>query len=216
MKNFRIALLLVVSLLFLTPVIQAQFLGHLSTGCTVPVGGYDLGGYFGVYEDAFAFFGQFRGGVAEYFDLGLKLGMISYDFAGEGSEGIILGGDFKYQLFDAKEETPESFIIDLSIGAGLEFFSVTDFNVFSFGANFCGSKDFALSKGRLITPYARMNLRGQREHVEIGHADVTDTDFQAGLNPGVSLKVSSNVQILGELQFDDNFGFIGGLTYSFY
>ncbi|MDH4223396.1 MAG: hypothetical protein OEV55_07655, partial [candidate division Zixibacteria bacterium] len=140
MGNFRIAVLLFVSLLFLTSPIQAQFLGHLSTARTVPVGGYDLGGYFGVYEDAFAFFGQFRGGVAEYLDLGVKLGMISLDFAGEGSEGIILGGDFKYQLFDANlEKSSGGFPLDLSIGAGLEFFSVTDFNVFSFGANFCGS-----------------------------------------------------------------------------
>jgi hypothetical protein len=213
MRRFIIAGLVILGLSSLTISAQAQFLGQLSTARTLPVGQYDLGGYFGVYEDAFTFFGQFRGGVADYFDLGLKLGLVSFD---PGGEGIILGGDFKYQLLDAKQKDP----LDLSLGAGLEFSSVSDFNIFSFGANFCGSYDFALSKGRVISPYARLNLRSQREHVEGGpnwlDHDFTNTDFKVGINPGVSLKVSTYFQILGELQFDDNFGFIGGVTYSFY
>ncbi len=212
MKRFRIVTILLLGLLFIAPSVQAQFLGQLSTARTLPVGGYDFGGYFGVYEDAFAFFGQFRGGVAEYLDLGAKLGMISYDFGTESSEGILLGGDFKYQLLDASLKDP----FDLSLGAGLEFFSVSDYNVFSFGANFCGSYDFPLAKERVISPYGRLNLRGQREHLEVRFGDVTDTDFQVGFNAGVSLRVSNYLQILGELQFDDNFGFIGGITYSFY
>ncbi len=215
MKKLRIVILITLSLIFSVTSAQAQFLGQLSTARTLPVGSYDLGGYFGVYEDAFAFFGQFRGGVADYFDLGMKLGVISFDPGfGESSQGIILGGDFKYQLLDANLKDP----FDLSIGAGLEFFSLSDFNTFSFGANFCGSKDFPLAKGRVITPYGRLNLRGQREHFDAGSRwnDHAGTDFKVGLNPGVSLKVSNNFQILGELQFDDNFGFIGGVTYSFY
>ncbi len=213
MRKFKIVILIVLGLSFSVASAQAQFLGQLSTARTLPVGQYDLGGYFGVYQDAFAFFGQFRGGVADYFDLGMKLGLISFD---PGGEGIILSGDFKYQLLDVKQKDP----FDLSIGAGLEFSSVSDFNTFSFGANFCGSYDFALSKGRVISPYARMNLRSQREHVEGGphwlDHDFTNTDFKVGINPGVSLKVSTNFQILGELQFDENFGFIGGVTYTFY
>lgn len=217
MNRFKVAMILLLGLLFLVPSVQAQFLGQLSTARTLPVGGYDFGGYFGVYEDAFAFFGQFRGGVAEYFDLGAKIGIISFD-AGfdQTSEGVILGGDFKYQLLDANYGDP----FDLSIGAGLEFFSVSDFNTFSFGANFCGSRDFALAKGRVITPYGRLNLRGERVSAEVGPSwdreDVSDTDFEVGFNPGVSLKITSSIQILGELQFDEFFGFIGGVTYSFY
>ncbi|MDP2960591.1 MAG: hypothetical protein Q8N71_04120, partial [candidate division Zixibacteria bacterium] len=191
MRKFKIGILIVLGLSFSITSAQAQFLGQLSTARTLPVGQYDLGGYFGVYEDAFAFFGQFRGGVADYFDLGMKLGVISFDSEfGESSQGIILGGDFKYQILDAKLKDP----FDLSIGAGLEFFSISDFNTFSFGANFCGSKDFPLAKGRIISPYGRLNLRGQREHVETGghwDKDVTDTDFMVGLNPGVNLKVSN-------------------------
>lgn len=117
---------------------------------------------------------------------------------------MILSGDLKYQILDVRAKDP----FDLSIGAGLEFFSVSDFNIFSFGANFIGSYDFELSKGRVISPYGRLNFRGQREH--------TETDFHAGLNPGVSLKISDNLQIIGEFQFDEHFGFIGGVTYSFY
>ncbi|MDP3025227.1 MAG: hypothetical protein Q8O10_06800 [candidate division Zixibacteria bacterium] len=219
MRRLTVVILLVLGLIFSVSVAQAQFTGQLSTARTLPVGGYDLGGYFGVYEDAFAFFGQFRGGVVEYLDLGMKLGVISYDPSGlEGSgEGVILGGDLKYQILDAELKDP----FDLSVGAGLEFFSTShnddNYNSFSFGANFCGSKDFALAKGRVISPYGRLNFRGQREPKDENRPwDRKETNFKPGLNPGVSLKVSNYVQIIGELQFDDNFGFIGGLTYSFY
>jgi hypothetical protein len=181
---------------------------------------YDLGGYFGVYEDAFAFFGQFRGGAADHLDLGMKLGVISEsggsNFPGDNT-GILLGGDLKYQILRAMAKDP----FDLSIGIGLEFSAVSHFNIFSFGANFIGSYDFDLSEGRVITPYGRLNLRGERAHVDFDlpfglEGSATDNDFQVGFNPGVSLKVSNNLQILGEFQFDENFGFIGGLTYSFY
>jgi len=199
--------------------VQAQFTGQLSTARTLPTGKYDLGGYFGVYEDAFAFFGQFRGGAASHLDLGMKLGVISESgsshFPGDNT-GVLLGGDLKYQLLNAMSKDP----FDLSIGLGLEFSAVSHFNIFSFGANFIGSYDFNLSEGRVITPYGRLNLRGERQHIDIDvpffREGVTDNDFEVGFNPGVSLKVSNNLQIIGEFQFDENFGFIGGVTYSFY
>ena len=212
MRRFKIAGMFVLGLLLLASSVEAQFSGQLSTARTLPIGKYDLGGYFGVYDGAFAFFGQFRGGVSQDFDLGMKLGVINID---PGSRtGVILGGDLKYQLLNARSKDP----FDLSIGMGLEFSAVTDFNIFSFGANFIGSYDFDLSEGRVISPYARLNLRGQREHRDLGFpwGGVSDTDFKVGLNPGASLKVANNLQIIGEFQFDDNFGFIGGVTYSFY
>ena len=217
MRRLTVVILLVLGLIFSVSVAQAQFTGQLSTARTLPIGKYDLGGYFGVYDGAFAFFGQFRGGAADHLDLGMKLGVISESrgphFPGDNT-GVLLSGDLKYQLLNARSKDP----FDLSIGIGLEFSAVTDFNIFSFGANFIGSYDFDLSEGRVISPYARLNLRGQREHLDLGFpwGSVSDTDFKVGLNPGASLKVSNNLQIIGEFQFDDNFGFIGGLTYSFY
>lgn len=214
MRRLTVVILAALGLFLSVSAAEAQFTGQLSTARTLPVGNYDLGGYFGVYDGAFAFFGQFRGGVSQDFDLGVKLGFINVD---PGSRtGVILGGDLKYQILDVRAKDP----FDLSIGAGLEFFSVSDFNTFSFGANFIGSYDFDLSKGRVISPYGRLNIRGQREHWDFGEwwtgVSHTETDFHAGLNPGVSLKVSNNLQIIGELQFDEHFGFIGGATYSFY
>ncbi len=218
MRRLTVAILLAVGLLFMVSAAEAQFTGQLSTARTLPAGKYDLGGYFGVYEDAFAFFGQFRGGAADHLDLGLKLGMISESggshFPGDNT-GVLLGGDLKYQLLNAMSKDP----FDLSIGMGLEFSAVSHFNIFSFGANFIGSYDFDLSGGRTISPYARLNLRGERQHIDIDipffREGVTDNDFQVGLNAGASLKVSPSLQILGELQFDENFGFIGGVTYTF-
>lgn len=221
MRRLTVVILAALGLFLSVSAAQAQFTGQLSTARTLPTGKYDLGGYFGVYEYAFAFFGQFRGGAADHLDLGMKLGVISESggshFPGDNT-GILLGGDLKYQLMRAMAKDP----FDLSIGIGLEFSAVSHFNIFSFGANFIGSYDFDLSGGRVISPYARLNLRGERAHFEIdspsvlGGGSVTDNDFQVGLNAGASLKVSNTLQILGELQFDENFGFIGGLTYSFY
>lgn len=215
MRRLTVVILAALGLFLSVSVAQAQFTGQLSTARTLPVGQYDLGGYFGVYEDAFAFFGQFRGGAADHLDLGLKLGVISETggthFPGDNT-GVLLGGDLKYQLMNVRSKDP----FDLSIGIGLEFSAVSHFNIFSFGANFIGSYDFELSEGRVISPYARLNLRGQREHIEFDRVSASDTDFKVGLNPGASLKVSNSLQIIGEFQFDSNFGFIGGLTYSFY
>jgi hypothetical protein len=216
MRRLTVVILAALGLLFSVSGAQAQFTGQLSTARTLSPGQYDFGGYFGVYEDAFAFFGQFRGGVAQDFDLGLKLGVIneaaSTHFPGDNT-GVLLAGDMKYQLLRAMAKDP----FDLSIGLGLEFSAVSHYNIFSFGANFIGSYDFDLSGGRVISPYARLNLRGERVHLDLGYPfeGVTDNDFQVGLNAGASLKVSSNLQILGELQFDEFFGFIGGVTYSF-
>ncbi|HVP37091.1 MAG TPA: hypothetical protein VMT04_08860 [Terriglobales bacterium] len=218
MRRLTVVMLAALGLLLSVSGVQAQFTGQLSTASTLHVGQYDLGGYFGVYEDAFAFFGQFRSGVAQDFDMGLKLGVIneaaSTHFPGDNT-GVLLAGDFKYQLLRAMAKDP----FDLSIGLGLEFSAVSHYNIFSVGANFIGSYDFDLSGGRTISPYARLNLRGQREHYHeeflIGEVSATDNDFKVGLNAGASLKVSSNLQILGELQFDEVFGFIGGVTYSF-
>ena len=221
MRRLTVVMLAALGLFLSVSAVQAQFTGQLSTARTLPAGKYDLGGYFGVYEDAFAFFGQFRGGAADHLDLGMKLGVISESgsshFPGDNT-GVLLGGDLKYQLLNARSKDP----FDLSIGMGLEFSAVSHFNIFSFGANFIGSYDFDLSEGRVISPYARLNLRGERQHVEFdspfgfGRESATDNDFQVGLNAGASLKVSNSLQILGEFQFDENFGFIGGVTYSFY
>ena len=219
MRRLTVVMLAALGLFLSVSAAQAQFTGQLSTARTLPAGQYDLGGYFGVYEDAFAFFGQFRGGAADHLDLGMKLGVISESggthFPGDNT-GVLLGGDLKYQLLNARSKDP----FDLSVGIGLEFSAVSHFNIFSFGANFIGSYDFDLSEGRAISPYGRLNLRGERTHFDFdlpfGEGSATDNDFQVGFNPGASLKVSNNLQILGEFQFDENFGFIGGLTYSFY
>ena len=216
MRRLTVVILAALGLFLSVSGAQAQFTGQLSTARTLPAGQYDLGGYFGVYEDAFAFFGQFRGGAANNLDLGLKLGIINFSSGGhlaESSTGVLLGGDMKYQILNARSKDP----FDLSIGMGLEFSAVSHFNIFSFGANFIGSYDFDLSEGRVISPYARLSLRGQREHwdFDFPRESITDNDFKAGLNPGASLKVSPNLQIIAEFQFDTKFGFLGGITYTF-
>src|SRR3990170_7500801 len=84
--------------LFLVSSSQAQFLGQLSTAQSPGPGNSLLGGYFGIYEDAFSFFGQYRYGFANYLDGAIKLGFINADVGPGDEAGLLVGGDLKYQL----------------------------------------------------------------------------------------------------------------------
>src|SRR4030067_2137524 len=89
------------AVLLLASVSQAQFLGQLSTAQSPGPGNSVAGGYFGIYEDAFAFFGQYRYGFANYLDGAVKLGFINADVGPGDEAGLLVGGDLKYQLLDA-------------------------------------------------------------------------------------------------------------------
>ena len=191
--------------LFLVSSSQAQFLGQLSTAQSPGPGNSFLGGYFGIYEDAFSFFGQYRYGFANYLDGAIKLGVINVDVRNSGDKaGLLLGGDIKYQLLDAVLGDP----FDLAIGGGTEFTAVEDLTIFSLGGNLVGSYPFEMRNGRHISPYARFNLRMQRA----GNGD-TETDLKAGLNLGTQLELSQSWYLLGEFFIEDQIGFVLGFNY---
>lgn len=191
--------------LFQAPSSQAQFLGQLSTAQSPGPGNSFLGGYFGIYEDAFSFFGQYRYGFANYLDGAIKLGVINLDVPKSGDKaGLLLGGDIKYQLLDAVLGDP----FDLAIGGGTEFTAVEDKTIFSLGGNLVGSYPFEMRNGRHISPYGRFNLRMQRK----GNGN-TETDLKAGLNLGTQLELSQSWYLLGEFFIEDQIGFVLGFNY---
>jgi hypothetical protein len=181
---------------------NAQFLGQLSTAQSPGPGNSFVGGYFGIYEDVFSFFGQYRYGFANYLDGAIKLGFINIS-GSDDHAGIVLGADLKYQLLDAVLGDP----FDLAVGGGTEFTTVEDFTIFSLGGNLVGSYPFEMSNGKHISPYARLNLRMQRE--ENGKSD---TDFKAGLNLGTEVEVSQAWNIIGEFFIEDQIGFVIGFN----
>jgi len=204
----------VVIFLVLTFNCWAQFSGQLSTAKTVKEGGLLGGGYFGVYEDAFSIFGQMRYGFMADFDGGIKLGLLNLDPGGgfgESKTGIILAGDAKYQLLKREAKDP----VDCSFGLGMEYLSISDYSIFSFGGNLIGSYDFVLESKKVITPYGRLNLRAQRAEVTIAGLE-GDTDFKVAFCLGTEIQLTPELSMIAELQIDDNVGIIGGVSYNIF
>ncbi len=209
MKKVSLGLVLILLVGFAT-VSQAQFLGQLSTARTTSIGGSLVGGYVGVQDNVFSVFGQYRYGFAKFFDGGVKFGFI--DLSDE--TGLVLGGDLKYQIL----EDPFTAPFDLALSGSVEFAATDSRNIFSIGGNVIGSKTFKLRTGRSIAPYGKINLRAQRDEVDLPPpfiGSVSDTDFKMGGYFGTDFEVANSFHLLGEFVFDDEFGFIFGVNYTF-
>ena len=200
----------------------AQFLGQLTPAPTVNKGEALLGAYLGVYEDAFSVFGQVRYGMIKYFDLGLRMGMIDWSPGyGESNTGLIIGGDVKYWFMEQRTGDP----LDFSVAGGTEYLSVSDYSLVSLGGNFIASYQIRYAEGKSVTPYGRLNVRWEKHSFEGEWStypawtgwkgeDWDDSDIDVALALGAELKLPSGLFLVGELQIDDNVGFIAGVNYN--
>ena len=192
---------------------SAQFLGQLSTAQTLNKQETMLGAYLGVYDDAFSLFGQLRYGVVKYLDFGFKMGMLSLDpqpEQGEEGTGLTFGGDVKYWFMERRSDDP----LDLCLGGGMEFLRVSDYSLFTLGGNVIASYEFELTAQRCVTPYGRLNLRWERADSEKG--DGTHDDVDVAVSMGADLKIAEDFNLVGELQIDDNVGFVAGVNYKIF
>jgi hypothetical protein len=217
-----ICLIVVIGIIILLSTFSAsaQFLGQLSTAQTLNKGETMLGAYLGIYEDAFSLFGQIRHGMVRYLDFGLKAGILNLDPGyGEGNTGLTFGGDVKYWFMERKANDP----LDLSLGGGMEFLKITDYSLFALGGNVIASYEFEYGRQKSVTPYGRMNLRWERASSnrslrfwgwEEGHW--THDEMDVALSLGADLKLSSDFSIIGELEIDDNVGFVAGVNYKIF
>jgi len=221
MKKFSFFLAWVLALAFLCSTGHAQFLGQLNTAKTFESGEYNVGAYLGAYEDAIALFGQFRAGISDYLDFGLKLGVLDFQWnhpvSGweQSDAGVIFGGDLKYRLLETELRDP----LDLSLGMLFEYSSPKeDWNSFSLGASLIVSKDFNLQSKNTISPYGRLNIRGERAEWEHPwwKGEHSDTDLEAGFTFGADLQIKEAWHFVGELQVDEFFGFLAGISYYIY
>ncbi len=215
MRN--ILLLMAAILVFSASSTCAQFLGQLSPAPTVNQGEALLGAYLGVYEDAFSLFGQVRYGVGRYFDAGLKMGMIDLDPGdGESDAGLTVGGDAKYWFMEQQAGDA----LDVSVGLSTEHLKIPDHSLFSLGGNIIASYRIQYTEENNVTPYGRLNIRWEKESSERSTArrddekDKNRSDMRVALSLGAELKLYSNIFLVGELQIDNNVGFIGGVNYS--
>ena len=213
MKRIKITLVLVIASFILVPSAYSQFTGQLETAPTLLKGSYSFGGYAGIYDDAFAFFGGFRSGIADYLDFGLKLGFINYEYVKRDDEsGILVGIDLKYRILETEIGDP----LDLSLGGGMEFSNVENYNRVALGGNMILSRDFCFDNGRLISPYGRLNLRMERKS-ETRWLDLKEksheTEMEMGINLGLSLELTVNTFLVGEIQLDEFSGIIVGANF---
>ena len=214
-------LIAIVVILFSISTASAQFLGQLTPAPTVNKGEALLGAYLGVYEDAFSVFGQVRYGLIRYLDLGFRMGMIDWSPGyGESRTGLTMGGDVKYWFMEQHTGDP----LDVSVGGGTEYLDVSDYSLVSLGGNLIASYQITYAEGKTISPYGRLNVRWEKHNFkgewgvypawegwQGGHSD--DSDVDVALNLGAELKLPSDLFLVGELQIDDNVGFIAGINY---
>ncbi len=184
-------------------------------------------GYWGIgvgIADFTSVVGTFDYGLSKYTTGRLKLGFT--DDGDNADMALSLGAELRWQLWRAgvgttKNKNATRRPIDLAIGPMIEYFKIgstvgttsTDISVFQFGAFVIGSHGFMTSGGKLITPYAKFNVRNENVKVEVAGVSASESDLRVGLGTGVAYQMSNTMNLYGELQFDGNNGFFMGVDF---
>lgn len=178
-------------------------------------------GYFGVgvgLADLTSFVGTFDYGFSKYTTGRLKLG-----FADDGDNtdmAMTFGGEIRWQLWEAGGVNNRP--IDMAIGAMTEYLKFSDsyagvesnLSVFQFGGFVLGSHSFVMSSGKLITPYAKLNVRLEDTSLKVtGAGDASSSDLKIGLGTGLSYQLSNTMNLYGEFQVDGNDGVFFGVDF---
>lgn len=183
---------------------SAQLLGAMSTAAVEEVGAQKVGGYVGITGDFVALTGQFRLGVASSLDMGVKAAYV--DFNSPGGSSLALNADLKIQILDIYLQDP----IDLSLGPDVTYFRASDVTNWYFGGFILVSREYALSNGKPLSPYARLGLRLHRAE----SAGTSTDDFDIGFAGGVEYGLSGYTSVFGEIVIEDmGTGFYVGAQY---
>ncbi len=156
--------------------------------------------YIGIYDDALGLVSGLRYGIGGYSDVSFRLGFIDFD---KNGNGFVLASDFRYQLMEIRIEDP----LDLSAGGLLELVRAEDANKYSFGCFLVGSHNISLKEDTDLWPYGRLILRWDKY--------LSKSETNLGFNAGASFELNKKTLVSGELQFDDDFGFIIGIAFNF-
>jgi len=191
---------IVVFIILTSSTVIGQYSAQVSPAETVFQGKSQGLCYVGIYDEGLGLVGGLRYGIGGYSDVSFRLGFIDFD---KNDDGFVLASDFRYQLMEIRIEDP----LDLSAGGLFEFVRVKGSSNYSLGAFLVGSRNVALKDDMALWPYGRLVLRWDKH----GSEDYTNLGF----NAGVSLELNKTTLVSGELQFDDNFGFIIGIAFNF-
>jgi len=192
------AVIVIILIMGIASFAEAQYSAQLFTAETVMKGNSRAFANFGIYDHVRTIVGGYRYGIGGYTDAGFRLGYVDYD---SGDDGFVLGGDMRYQLMEVRIQDP----LDLSVGGLFETVLGIGSSNFSLGGFAVGSRAIALTKTKNLWPYGRLIMRW--DHVP------HHNEINIGLNAGASFEISPTTRVCGEFQFDDQFGFIIGLTF---
>ncbi|MDD4051892.1 MAG: hypothetical protein PHR28_08355 [candidate division Zixibacteria bacterium] len=203
MRLPRLATIILVVLMAGTA--SAQFLGQMSPASVLPTNSGKFGAYAILAEHSTGVVGSLRYGFSDYLEGRARLGFIDPE---SGDMGVIFGGDFKYLLWKYKENQNP---IDLSLGGFLEYCDNDYSSILGLGGSVIGSIPFHLNNNRTIEPYARLNLRMQRQSFD--HGADSNTDLKGGVNIGALFLVTPLVDFTAEIQIDDEWAFMVGVDF---
>jgi hypothetical protein len=199
---------------------QALFLGQLRSAETSGWGSLNLMTSVGIFEDASVLVGSVRYGIAPPLDGAFSIAILDHEASEDAT--LIIGGDLQYRFSHADLGSP----LDMAIGVMIEYYSLDagqghNSSNLGVGFNYVASKSIKLENGFNFTPYGRLNVRIDHQHP----GDATGGDFQEwrldrhdsklniGVNLGSVVPLSNKVNLVGELQLDDQIGFIAGLNF---
>jgi hypothetical protein len=181
--------------------------GNLTTARTVGMGK----GFWGIgvgVADATSFFGTFTYGMSESFDGRAKFGFVD----GGGDTEVTLGFDVKYQMLSHGGASNNPF--DMALGGLFEFADYGGVSYMQVGFLTTGSYPFAMSNGRFLSPYVRLNVRIEDVNYDGPGGSGGGSDLELGINAGVQYELSKNVGLYGEFQLDGNDGAFFGLDFN--
>lgn len=211
---------------------QALMIGQMRSAETSGWGSLNLTTGIGIFDNVKHVFGTARYGIASQVDLSGSLALLDQEADDDAS--LLFNADVQYQFMQSKL----GYSFDMAAGAVFEYFSYgsgpVDASVWTIGLNYIVSKPVKLDNGFAFTPYGRLNVRSDNYSAETevvvqgipgttsriskllgSQATVSadESDFNIGVNLGSVFPISSKISLTGEVQIDDEVGFLGGITF---
>ena len=191
---------------------SAQFLGQMSPASVLETGHSNIDSYVIIGEHMVGVVGGWTYGFSQFVEGRARLGFVDPD---GGDMSVILGGDMKYLLLPYKENENN---FDFSLGGGFEYTKLAIAKYLSVHGSAIGSMPVALKNGKSIEPYARVTLRMQHvsedEIIVLGTkvSGGSDTKLKIGAAVGAKFKVIDLTDFTAEIQIDEDFAFLLGIT----
>lgn len=196
---------------------HALVIGQMRPASTLGMGSLNLMTGVGIFDNARHVFGTVRYGLAAPLDITASFAIA--DLEGADDPAFVINSDLQYQFMRSEL----GWALDMAGGIVFEYYAAdfgnTDYSVWSLGFNYVLSRPVKLDNGFAFTPYGRLNLRSDNwsQEFKLRLLDqplkADDNEFNIGFNFGTVFPMSSKFSLVGELQIDDEVGFLAGINF---